>query len=415
IGTISFADERSNIFVQIAHSNPVTTITSSADGKLMLSGDAITVKLWEVATGREIRTFWGESKGALSPNGKYVLLAGKKENSLRLFDIDSGLGRTFKGHAGVVYDVAFSQDGKLALSASSDKTIRVWDISTMTEIRSFVPQSEPFKAFSSDGNYFVTGTNETEQAENYPFTIWDIATGTAKHFKGGAYPVKTVAVSSDGKLVLTGLIFDKKTAGRKLKERNKKDAGAKEDDLLLLWDTASGALIKSFKGLTDNVNSVAISHDGRYAVSGGQSLWGDVRTLKLWDIATGSVVWSKDPSIVLFSVMFSPDGKYVYCDSYDLTKGTGKTIRMWNVSTGAEIKVFSGLINSVRSVAFSPDGKEAFLETEDKSLNLWDITTGSVVRSFTGYDKTLFALAPDGKSVLIGGELVTNLKYTEAG
>ncbi|HEX9023873.1 MAG TPA: WD40 repeat domain-containing protein, partial [Geobacteraceae bacterium] len=322
--TPALAEERPNIFVQFSHANPVVSITSSQDGRFMLSGDGTTVKLWEIATGREIRTFWGQSTGALSPDGKYVLLTGKKDNSVTLFDINSGLSRSFKGHTDLVYSVAFSPDGKRALSASTDKTIRVWDISTMAEIRSFVAQEEPFKAFSSDGKYFITVTNEKDDSQNYPFTLWDITTGASKHFKGGTYPVRAVAVSSDGKLILTGLSFDKETFLRK-EIVKKKGTEPKDEDLLLLWDSASGALIRSFKGIKGPAFSVALSPDARYALSGGMGLYGDQNvTLRLWDVATGSVVWSKKPALIVFSVAFSHDGRYVYGDSYDTLKG--KTI-----------------------------------------------------------------------------------------
>jgi Tol biopolymer transport system component len=139
------------VFVQLGHSESVEAVAFSPDGKLALSGsDDNTLKLWEVSSGREIRSFTGHSGSveavAFSPDGKLVLsgsgsdiwsyyIFGSGHGELKLWSVSSGREiRSFTGHSATVWAVAFSPDGKLALSSSQDDTLKLWDVSTGREI-----------------------------------------------------------------------------------------------------------------------------------------------------------------------------------------------------------------------------------------------------------------------------------------
>lgn len=100
ISNTAMAYEKPEFFVQLGHSDDVNSVAFSPDGWYALSGsNDKTLKLWDIATGREIRTF--------------------------------------KGHSKMVYSVAFSPDGRYALSGSWDSTLKLWDIATGREIRAF--------------------------------------------------------------------------------------------------------------------------------------------------------------------------------------------------------------------------------------------------------------------------------------
>jgi WD40 repeat protein len=73
------------------------------------------------------------------------------------------------------------------------------------------------------------------------------------------------------------------------------------------------------------------------------------------------------------SAAFSPDGRYVLSGSFD------KTVKLWEISTGREIRTFKGHSNLVHSVAFSPDGRRAVSGSQDETLKLWDVETGREV------------------------------------
>ncbi|MGD0094842.1 MAG: protein kinase, partial [Planctomycetota bacterium] len=163
---------------------------------------------------------------------------------------------TFSGHREGVSCVAFSPDGKLALSGSIDKTLKLWDLSTGSELRTFSGHTDRVNsiAFSPDGKLALSGSWDKT------VKLWDVATGRElRIFSGHNHTVYGVAFSPDGKLALSG----------------------SHDRTLKLWDVASGHELRTFSGNKGGVSSVAFSPDGKLALSGVD------KALKLWDVATG--------------------------------------------------------------------------------------------------------------------------------
>ena len=149
-------------------------------------------------------------------------------------------------------------------------------------------------------------------------------------------------------------------------------------------------VIRSLEGHSHEIKSVAFLPGGRTALSG--DYYG---VIKLWDIATGSVIRTFEDSGLVFSVALAPDGHTALSGGYD------HTMKLWDVATGRLIRTFEGHAGSVNSVAFSPDGRTVLSGSDDKTLKLWDITTGRVIRTFddTGEVNSV-AFSPDGRSAL---------------
>jgi hypothetical protein len=225
--------------------------TSSADG---------TVKMWDARTGREFRRFPAQNRinningMAVSPDGKR-LLTGSDEAVVRLWDVESGKElRQLRGHNGSVYGVAFSPDGRQALSGgSSDGMMILWDVTTGRELRRFQGLRANIRvvAFAPDGRKALsTGDNDV--------VLWDLTNGQEiRRYRGHSSPVCCVAFSPDGRRILSG----------------------GTDGTVRLWDTASGRELHRFTGHTSHVFGVAFSPGGGRAVSGSQD-----STVRVWGL-----------------------------------------------------------------------------------------------------------------------------------
>ncbi|MBF0320467.1 MAG: caspase family protein [Nitrospirae bacterium] len=377
----AYGGDKAEVFAQLGHSSLVNSVAITPDGKYALSGSSDnTLILWDIATGKEIRTFSGHSNRvssvAISPDGKYAL-SGSDDKTLKLWDISTGMEiRTFTGHSKYVNSVAISPDGKYALSGSRDKTLKLWDIATGKKIRTFTGHSDWVNsvAISPDGKYALSGSRDKT------LKLWDIATGRKiRTYTGHTGWINSVAITPDRKYVLSGC----------------------NDNILKLWDIATGRVIRTFKGLSFiAIASVAITNDGKYAAVASPG------TLILLDIATGRVNLTFEvDSDQVNSVAITPDGKYVLTGNDTILDDNDKSLKLWDITTGSVIRTI-GDTNRITSIAITPNDKYA-LSVVDGTLKLLDIATGSVIRTFDpeSSDTVLsVAISPNGKYALSGGK-----------
>jgi WD40 repeat protein len=173
-----------------------------------------------------------------------------------------------------------------------------------------------------------------------------------------------------------------------------------EDGTLKLWDTLTGALLRTFKGHERVVNSVAFSADGRQVVSGA-----DDSTVKLWDATTGALLHDHRVYAKVHSVAFSQSAQQVLLGtSYGalvLDAITGDVLQQFEVQKRSD-----GSFYYVRSAAFSPNGKRVLTGGDDKKVNLWDMNTGTLLHSFEGHTYVIMSVAfsPDGHRALSGSD-----------
>ncbi|MEG4272184.1 MULTISPECIES: protein kinase domain-containing protein [unclassified Microcoleus] len=280
------------------HSDAVGSVAFSPDGLMLASGSKDkTIQIWDLATGKSIRTFPGDSSTiwsvAFDSNGT-KLATGTGFWRVMLWDLKTGQVIRSLDHTASVWSVALSPDGQLVASASGDKTTKISDATTGRLILSF-PDHTDFVysvAFTPDGKSLVSASKDKK------ITVVDVATGALlKTIEGHGDAVRSVAVSPDGKTIVSGSY----------------------DESIKIWNIETGDLIRSIKGHSDDIVSVAISPDGKFIASGSKD-----KTIKVWDFATGELLNTlTGHSDEVYVVTFSPDGKTIASGSKD------NTIKLW--------------------------------------------------------------------------------------
>jgi WD40 repeat protein len=406
----------------LPHVGGVSSMAFSSDGKTLISAsEDKTMRLWDTATGHEVRTFKGHAERvravAFSPDDKSIA-SGSDDRTVKLWDTNTGQERlTLTGHNDRVWSVAFSPDGKKIASGSFDRTVKLWDIATGRELRTLKGHKNQTGncclvwsvAFSPDGKKLASGSSDRT------VKLWDTATGRELFtLKGHNDEVSSVAFSPDGTKLVSGS-YDQTVKlwelarGRELftlkghKEQvwsvvfspdGKSIASGSRDRTVKVWKAATGQELLTLKGHVELVSSVAFSPNENRIASASYD-----QTVKLWDTATTQESLTlKGHKELVSSVAFAPHGKMIASASHD------RTVKLWDTATGQELRTLKGHADSVWSVAFSPDTKKIASGSRDQSVKVWEVTTGWELLTFKGHAGPVrsVAFSPGGQTLASG-------------
>ena len=307
-----------------------------------------------VPTNREsaalVRTLEGHTEGvvgiAVTVDGR-VAVSASSDTTLKVWDLGTGQAlRTLEGHKDRVTGVALTAGGRIAVSSSSDTTLKVWDLGTGQALRTLEGHKDRVTgvALTADGRFAVSASWDKV------LKVWDLGTGqTLRTLKGHEAGVAGVAVTSDGRFAVS----------------------ASDDTTLRVWNLDTGQAVHALKGHTSWVTGVVLTADGRFALSTAQD-----KTLKMWDLDTGREVRSLEGSRDwVQAAALTADGCSCVSSAPD-----DFTLTVWDLRTGRAIGLLEGHTGAVRGVAVTPDGRFAVSASDDKTLKIWDLGTSSASR-----------------------------------
>jgi WD40 repeat protein/predicted Ser/Thr protein kinase len=275
---------------------------------------------------------------------------------------------TLKGHQLTVDCVAFSRDGQRLATGSQDGTLRIWNASAYTLLKTLKITTNAVwsVAFTPDDQGLVTSCNECAQ-------LWDTRSWECLR----TFPGELAAVARSGTRLATSESnpFFYETAGA-----------------VRLFDWSTGALLATFGAPG---RALALSSDGgRLAVAGPAS------GITIYDTPTRQIVRQWPTKNPVWSLVFSPDDRQL------LSTGWSTAAALWTLAGAGPPQLLTGHQLNVWSAVFSPDGATIATTSSDQSIRFWDTATLAQKFWLHGHASEVWcaAYSPDGRRLATGGK-----------
>ena len=407
----------------VGHERPVSGLAVTPDGDRAISaGWDGSVKVWRMEDGELIWNSGHFAGGfeamALSSQGDTVVVGerwGRKARVLTLPVDDGKHARRELRHEEHVTDVAFASERRQVISASWDKTIKVWAFESGEQLRTI--RGHRWEVLSlavlDDGPMIAAGDGDGS------IKIWDICSGACLHRLNAQVPtVEKLLLSPNHELMLQA------GSDAAMYRTSTVAFFPPEEYPLYIWSTRSWAIVHSLSCHTDYFEAMAFSADGKIAVTGGKDgkvcVWAphegrllnaleghdrnvcyvaitpDNRNVvsvadvaKVWELSSGDCV--RTLSGISGPVVLTLDGRSVLstCDCAPL--------RIWDLTTG-EHRDFEGQPISASRITLGADGAIAITGSADGAVQVWDIKTRREKACFFADDEVT-ALAVDGVAI----------------
>lgn len=296
-----------------------------------------------------------------------------------------GIRARYKAQTKSITAVDFSKSGRYFLSASLDGSLRIYSYRTGEELLMIDLAGQ----FITDATFHPNETSIAVSLMDGTVRLFNFDTGEELlSLVGHVGGVTNLDFSPNGRFLASG----------------------GEDHIIRLWDIQTGEEVRQFIGHTGAIYRIAFSPDGTRiaSTSADETFANDAndvvdRTLRLWDVASGTQVLFIDPkSGFIRALDYSPDGTRVAIGLWDSTNGG--TLRLYDTTTGAEVQRLFVDSNVLTDVMFSPDGNFVATAGWERNVRVWDLRRSLRIASFIGFEDRVLTMAynPNGETLLVG-------------
>ncbi len=400
--------------------SPAYSVAYSPDGKLLASAPLNgIVKLWESATGKEVKTLTGSATSSLSWSDDSKLLATTTITTAVVWDVESGTAKTtfdacglyppiwspgkpfingiytnspsicdpasgklltkLEGHTAPVYAFGWSRDGKMLATGSADATVRLWDSASGAPLATYKGHTALVQAVT----WMPDGKSLASASYDKTVRVWK-----APDKKPSAGKKADEDKTSEASGAAATSAETKPTSESGKKETVKKSFGKKDAK------DPNDPLIQEFKGHTGPVTVLAAPSAAKLLASGSSD-----KSLRIWSLTSNKPAANIDIAYPVLAAAFSPDGK-VLCSS-----GADEGLNFWNPGTGKLLKstVKTNTHSTITALAWSPNGSLIAVGRSGHSLQLWDVQTDKAVQSLVAMAPVISATwTPSGQTVSAG-------------
>ena len=409
-GTVRLWDAASGACLQVlnADSGWLWSVAFSPDGQTLASGGASgCLKLWQVKTGRCLRTLPGHQQIrslAFSPDGRTVA-SGSDDGKVRLWNYQTGEAlKVLSGHTSWIAAIAFSVDQLLA-SGSEDRSVRLWQGNLCWRQLQGYSNGVWSVAFNKTGTLLASGSQDRRvrlwsaqtgellgSLAGHTGWLWSVAFSPTQPRLASSSEDRTIRIwDMQSQRQLHGLTGHQDAVLNVLYSPDGSLWSGSLDGTLKHW-SADGICLQTLSGHGGGIWSIALSLSGKLLVSGSQD-----QTIKLWDTASGRLLDTLSGEHWIRAVAISPD-----CQT--LLSGSAEgLLKIWRWEQGRYRcqQTHAAHSGPVLAIAVHPNGQQVSTSSTDRSIKLWNLHTGACTQIPQAHARWVKALtySPDGSTL----------------
>lgn len=321
------------------HTHSITKVMYCMDGhKIVSSSWDYTVRAWDnpTLTNPDIWKIHSDAMSSAAWCDDVIVVSTPDQRILLLNAKTGAVMDSLKGHKGTISHVSFSRDGHELVSASWDKTIKLWDLkqrkdSTLAELADYVESA----SFSPDGKRIVSASWDGT------VRVWDIEKRKEiKTLTGHTGVARNAVYSPDGQTIVS----------------------CSNDSTLILWDAVRFDSLHVLKGHVGSVNDCVFSPDSKTVASASSD-----QTIGIWDVETGDIcAYLKGYTGAVTSVCFSKDGRYLLSSSND------GSVKVWDIAREEIVHSLDGYMHGVNIALFGNDDRTILSVGQDHTIRVSD-------------------------------------------